>query len=388
VVPDTTRASYDRVRTIYSYGVFCYDLYTVAGNQARLVAEQALRERFLPFYGGTVTFVDRRGVDHQLAPVRFSDLFDRDDPLVRRGWRLKLRSGRSIEFNGMLASLLRWAREERLLGGQCDRWQDRFRITFRNYAAHSEYHREMPDDAAAEIFHLSQLINQIWGALDGTGVRREIVALAWTETSVMYGSADTFRVDDRMPADAACCVMRADPLDRTLLNSFDTRYELTARPFEYLWGPGTWPDAAQWLSREQPEGDEVSGLDRLFLLRYLDNRLYMPQRARIAAALDSTDTTGRWYLLRADYPADAFGHQRQVLSHARGHTASGFCRECPAESVAEGIWQRIIDLCAAAGEDVIPQAVPDLRTPLCRAPRWNELTQDGQWVFPAAQPQA
>lgn len=257
VVPDTTRASYDRVRAIYSYGVFCYDLYTVAGNQARLVAEQALRERFLPFYGGTVTFVDRRGVDHQLAPVRFSDLFDRDDPLVRRGWRLKLRSGRSIEFNGMLASLLRWAREERLLGGQRDRWQDRFRITFRNYAAHSEYHREMPDDAAAEIFHLSQLINQIWGALDGTGVRREIVALAWTETSVMYGSADTFRVDDRMPADTACCVMRADPLDRTLLNSFDTRYELTARPFEYLWGPGTWPDAAQWLSREQPEGDEV-----------------------------------------------------------------------------------------------------------------------------------
>jgi len=301
-VPDTTRASYDRVRAIYSYGIFCYDLYTVAGNQARLVAEQALRERFLPFYGGTVTFADRQGHEHRLTPVRFSDLFDRDDPRVLRGWRLKLRSGRLIAFNGMLTALLRWAREERLLGGQRDRWQDRFRITFRNYAAHSEYHREMPDDAAAEIFHLSQLINQIWGASGGTHVRREILALAWTDTSIMYGFADAFRVDDRMPAHSPCVLLRADPLDRTLGNSFDTRYELTARPFEYLWGPGAWPDAAQWLSQEQPAGDEVPALDRLFLLRYHDNRLCMPQRARIAAALDRQDAEGRWYLLRADYP--------------------------------------------------------------------------------------
>ena len=149
------------VRAIYSYGVFCYDLYTVAGNQARLVAEQALRSSSC-HYDGTVIFVDRQDCDHELAPARFSDLFDRDNPLVRRDWRLKLRSGRCIAFNGMLTSLLRWAREERLLGGQRDRWRDRFRITFRNYVAHSEYHREMPDDAAAEIFHLSELINQLW----------------------------------------------------------------------------------------------------------------------------------------------------------------------------------------------------------------------------------
>ena len=49
-VPETTRNSFERVRTIYSYGVLCYELYTVAGDQARLVIEQALRDRFLPFY--------------------------------------------------------------------------------------------------------------------------------------------------------------------------------------------------------------------------------------------------------------------------------------------------------------------------------------------------
>ncbi len=110
-VPEGTRNSYDRVRAIYAYGVFCYDLYTVAGNQARLVLEQALRERFLPFYGGTVTFIDGRGSQHEVTAKRFSELFDRDNPLVKRGWLLKLRSGRNpIPFNGMLTSLLRWAR--------------------------------------------------------------------------------------------------------------------------------------------------------------------------------------------------------------------------------------------------------------------------------------
>jgi hypothetical protein len=40
-VPESTRSSYERVRNIYTYGVLSYDLYTVAGNQARLVIEQA-----------------------------------------------------------------------------------------------------------------------------------------------------------------------------------------------------------------------------------------------------------------------------------------------------------------------------------------------------------
>jgi len=60
-VPETTRKSFERVRTIYSYGVLCYELYTVAGDQAPLVVEQALRDRFLPFYEGTVKFRDGQG---------------------------------------------------------------------------------------------------------------------------------------------------------------------------------------------------------------------------------------------------------------------------------------------------------------------------------------
>lgn len=38
---------------------------------------------------------------------------------------------------------------------------------------------------------------------------------------------------------------------------------------------------------------------------------------------------------RADYPADAFGHQHQILAGAQGHSTDGFCRECPAESISK-----------------------------------------------------
>ena len=241
-VPESTRLSYDRVRNIYAYGVLCYDFYTVAGNQAQLVIEQALRERFLPFYGGTVTFIDGANCEHPVTPKQFSDLFDRDNPLVKSNWRLKLQSGRPpIRFNGMLASLLQWARGEGLLGGQRDRWQDKYRVIFRNYSAHSEYHREMPDDAAAEIFHLSELINQIWGAAPGSPIRREVMAVAWTDTAITYGLAEGFQIEDCLPSSATCVIVRADPSDRTIGNSSDARYEIPPGPASTSGAPGHGP---------------------------------------------------------------------------------------------------------------------------------------------------
>lgn len=131
--------------------------------------------------------------------------------------------------------------------------------------------------------------------------------------------------------------------------------------------------------------DDAAALDRLFFIRCHDRRLFMPRNARTVATLEGNDRDGTWYLLRADYPADAFGHQRQVLTGAQGHSTDGFCRECPVETVAAGPWQEMIDHCAAAGEDVTPRHAPDTRSTMCRTPRWNQLTKDGQWVFPAIQ---
>ncbi|HKF38448.1 MAG TPA: hypothetical protein VKB35_16240, partial [Ktedonobacteraceae bacterium] len=45
-VPDGTRSSFERLRTLHAYGVLCYDLFTVVDDLTLIVLEQALRERF------------------------------------------------------------------------------------------------------------------------------------------------------------------------------------------------------------------------------------------------------------------------------------------------------------------------------------------------------
>jgi hypothetical protein len=372
-VPETTRSSFDRLRTIYTYGILCYDLYTVAGDQARLILEQALRERFLPFYSGTVTFADANKEDHDIPADKFSDLFDalRKDGRLRRPhrWRLKLRSGKDpIYFDGMLDSLLRWARAEGLLGGQRDRVRDRSRLWFRNYVAHPTYHLQDAGHAMRAINDLAHIINRIWGADPGMPVRREPMVIAWTEDTTITGLAQYFT--GPVPPTAPHVVVLADPEDPDLLD-FDAQYAITVRPCDYLWGPGTWEEAAAWLQHHQPTGDHAQVLDRLFLLRYHGNRLYLPRTPAITAGLPDDQRPGTWYLLRADSPIDAFSHQRQALAGTLGHQLTGPC-QCPVETITAGTWQETLDRCAELGADTSPRTAPDARPHIARTPRWNE----------------
>src|SRR5258707_15722862 len=48
----------------------------------------------------------------------------------------------------------------------------------------------MPDAAASEIFHLSQLINQLWGAPGGTPIRREVRASIVGEQGGVVGGEE------------------------------------------------------------------------------------------------------------------------------------------------------------------------------------------------------
>lgn len=168
-VPDSTRQSFERLRTIYAYGILCYELYTVAGDQSRLFIEQAFRDRFLPFYNGEVPFIDINGQLQSITATDYREFYQQlhSNGRLRKAkdWKLNLRSGRApMRFNGMLDSLLRWARAEGLLGGQRDRVRDRPRLALRNLAAHPSYHVSMPPDAAAEIADLAAIINRLWGA--------------------------------------------------------------------------------------------------------------------------------------------------------------------------------------------------------------------------------
>jgi hypothetical protein len=140
-VAEGTRNTFERLRMLYAYGVLCYDMFTAVEDLAHLVIEQALRDRILEFYGGSVPFEDASGQPHPVEASRYEELYEeiRKANRLRRPqrWRLKLRrTGELIYFDGMLDSLLRWARGEGLLRGQRNRQLEPLLKSFRNHVAH------------------------------------------------------------------------------------------------------------------------------------------------------------------------------------------------------------------------------------------------------------
>jgi hypothetical protein len=121
-VGDGTRSTFERLCLVHSYGVLSYDMFTAADDLAHLVIEQALRDRFVGFHDGTVPFQDANGTVHNVPATSFETLYEEIHAEGRlrkpQAWRLRLRrTGESVYFDGMLDSLLLWARSEGLLRG-------------------------------------------------------------------------------------------------------------------------------------------------------------------------------------------------------------------------------------------------------------------------------
>src|SRR6266704_5013915 len=55
-VAEGVRQSFEQLREVFAYEVLCYPVYTIVHDHALLVFEQALRDRFVDFHKGTVTF--------------------------------------------------------------------------------------------------------------------------------------------------------------------------------------------------------------------------------------------------------------------------------------------------------------------------------------------
>ena len=123
----------------------------------------------------------------------------------------------------------------------------------------------------------------------------------------------------------------------------------------------------------------------MFLLRYQDNLLYLPRSPAIAAALGPDERDGTWYLIRADLPAAAFSHQRQLLAGIPGHAADGECGSCPVQTVAAGDFQMVLGKCAVLGANVSPRVVPDTRVAMSRMPQYNRIIGHGSWDIPPAE---
>lgn len=407
-VPQPVRDCFERLRTIYAYGVLYYDFFTVAYDQAQLVLEYALRERFMEFYGSTVHFRDKSGDLHAISADTFDGLSAEIAGHLRSrdgGWRLVLRTGETVRFDGMLDSLIRWARGEGLLRGQRNRMIEPLLKRTRNHVAHGTgYHLLMPDNASRAIGDVAEITNQLWGAPTPGGrlypapIRREIQLVGWTKRGdVMAGSigpSQKDRIEELSPAsdlhqasmpdgsrsdDWTWVMVRAVPHDEGLMR-FDSLFEVTSYPCETLWGPGTMEEATAWLETEQPQADEVDALDRLFLIQYREDRLYLPRRPEIVASLGESDRVGTWYLVRADSPVDAFGHVRRVVDGGIACSATGPCTQCAVTTVRAGGWEEVMLLLTNEHAPTNPRIVLDARVSSgMRWPRYNRILGNGSW---------
>ncbi len=127
-VAKSTRGAFERLRSTYAYGVLSYEIFRVVDNLVQLVIEQALRDRFMELHDNVVRFEDAAGEVHDVTATSFDALYDaiHSQNRLRRPqrWRLRLRRTGELIFDGMLDSLLRWARGEGSLRGQRNRRGD------------------------------------------------------------------------------------------------------------------------------------------------------------------------------------------------------------------------------------------------------------------------
>ncbi|MBU5946420.1 hypothetical protein ACH4FA_01865 [Streptomyces sp. NPDC017966] len=375
-----TRDSFARLRTVFAYGVLCYDVYTIVGDQALLIYEQALRDRFMEWCGGTITFRVPQAPDVSYTVTSYDDVKRRADRMMRQ--RAKLVVGTHvIEFNGMLHGLRRWARTAGLLRGRRSRAAEEALAKLRNHVAHpSGHHVDTPVGAVRTVRDLAELINQLWGQATPDGrlypapLHREIAVLSWNragrtrmEPAGALTAADS--MEDQEDDEYQHVVVRAIPfIPGSRWNDehwaeFDTRYETTQFPTEYLWGPGTRAEARTWLEHERPEGDSVDFTDRVFLVQD-HKRLLPPMRPAVAAGLPDNERVGIWHAVRADLPEDAFVHVRGSGDHSTGHTRRpGDCPACSAEVLGSGSYDEALRSAAAALGPIQAVQLPSVRLP-------------------------
>ena len=372
-VPEGTRSAFERVRTLHTHGILCYEAFTVAYDLSWLVMEQAFRERFITYFGGTIPFINTKsGVEETITVQNFEEVYA---AVQKRGthpgnrWHLKVKAtGQPMEFRATFSSLLKWARAERLLHGQRNRRTEEIYRRIRNHVAHPSYHMKMPPDSARTIHDLAEIINRLWGHATPGGrlypapLEREVLVVAWTDAEV--GPTHTIMRDYQLttfhePGDWQCLIVRA-AFDDEGVWAFNAQYERTQLPAELLWGPGRPQEALAWINEEKPKADATEYLDRLFALRIHAERASLAMRPEVAIGLPRERQDGRWFLIRADYPNDAFAHVRHIKNGVTCGDPNPMVRElqpgvlatsppiphCTVEGVFDGNWEDMVGVLA------------------------------------------
>lgn len=363
-VAEQTRRSFEDLKKAFAYGLFCYELFTLVNDRALFVLEQALRDRFIEYHAGTVTFsVDGSPVEVSVDGYEqvFEFLRTHKRSVPRPRLVVVTKAGTTTgPFDGMLDALRRWARRAGLLKGQRSRVVEDAIVAMRNAAAHPNgYHLGMPVDTARTLSNLSEIINHLWGQATPGGrlypapLTRDTVVLAWNENTastcatLAENLAEDFGWDEYTHFALVQAVWDDPAVNATFdLSRYDSRYETGPYPTDYLWGPGSRADALAWLREHPPAADTASMLDRSFVVRVHDGLLWLPMRPTIVAALPPGSREGHWYLVCADTPNHAFAHVRTLFSGADTCKPWKTCPACHAETLAHGKRATVL---AAAG---------------------------------------
>ncbi len=350
-VPQTMRDSFDRVRWTHIYGLFDYSLFTAAGDLAVLALQQAFAERLMSYYSGVIPLVNQSGVDKPLAAARYEAVHDallEKDGTHRRGdWFIRslVEPGAKTQFRGGLGQFFSWARQERLLDGQRSKLFDRILVKMRNRAAHpASYKLSMPTDSALTIRDIGEFINRLWGARTPGGrifpepVRREVLVLGWAPDGQSFIQQHPEQlIADETRRDWTYLIVLASPDDE--LVAFNADFETLRFSAEWLWGPGTHDGAVTWIELGNHDEDEFDHLDRWFLVRVNSGLVDPPRNPDQFAGLTREQRDGEWYLIRADYPIDAFNHVRSVQAADTTCPTFGECDRCWVEADMVGNWE-------------------------------------------------
>jgi len=339
-VPQTVRDNFERVRKTYLYGLVEYDLFTVADDDARLILEGALRVRFVTYYDGQIP-VTKQAEGTQLTASSFDDVRE----AAKRKYQLVTRDGPRPLPLGM-ASLLAWARRERLLVGQRSAISDKTTVDLRHHVAHpSGYHLLAPVDAARTLCRIAEYINKLWGA-DTPGGRtfpapvarlpRVAAMSADGRHFVTFPSVRSIREGDPSVEDGTFAVFLASPLEElygiggpTLHFSHRPGFQCTNLPCDLLWGPGPLAELLPDLACYEDDAlnDGVQHVDRLFVIRVDGETVDLPRSPADFAAAE--EANGEWHVIRADFPNDALWHVRRHRDLAPSDLRDGRCPECP-----------------------------------------------------------
>ena len=140
---------------------------------------------------------------------------------------------------------------------------------------------------------------------------------------------------------------------------YDASWESTAYPTEFLFGPADALGVRSWLTANDPRPDNVEFLDRLFVMRIHGRRVSLPRRPEVVLGLPRTRRDGRWFLVRADHPLDAFNHVRHL--NAGTSCKSGSEHGCLIEQISTGTFEVLEEELARLG---ITEAEPLITTRL------------------------